>query len=164
MTEDSNDEDSYRDMRPDLRERREETWDLLVVKGLKYGDVVERLATKYDVTEGAIEYDISEMDTWLPKIDVSSMESGVSRLRELRQNRQRLQQMAMEARQDGDRDAELSIRRRLDKAIELDVKLSQSLGVTEKEPDEVELGWREYMESAEMGDNPDKPDDFPPQP
>ncbi|MFD1512451.1 hypothetical protein [Halomarina rubra] len=124
-------------MRSELRERREKTWDLLVVKGLDYGDVVERLATQYDVTASAIESDIHRMDDWLPKLDAGSTSSGLSRLRELRQNRQRYQQLAVEARREGDIDQELRVRRRIDQAIDLDVSLAQSLGLTVREPEEV---------------------------
>lgn len=124
-------------MRKDLRKRREETWDLFAIKGLDYGDVVERLAEKYDVAEGTIESDIHRMDNWLPKLDETSQRSGVSRMRELQKNRQRLQQMALEARRDGDLSQELEIRRQIDRSAERHINLSQSLGLTDEVPDEI---------------------------
>ena len=126
-------------MRPELRDRREETWDLLVVKGLKYSTVCERLAAKYDVKENTIEKDISRMKNWLPELIRVDDTGGYSRLREIRQNRQRMQQMAMEARRDGDRKEELRIRRLIDQAVELDITISQSLGMTQRAPDEVSV-------------------------
>lgn len=125
-------------MKEELRERREETWNLLVVNGMDYSKVVERLSEKYGVAESTISTDINRMDDWLPKLDRVSQKSGHSRLKELRQNRQRLQQMALEARQDGDLEKELQIRRQIDKAIERDVSLAQSLGLTIEEPEKHE--------------------------
>lgn len=155
-TPDTTDEESDAiNMDPEIRERRLDTWDMLVVKGLDFSKVVSRLAEQYDTTENAIKTDISRMDNWLPKLDIASQKSGVSRLRELRQNRQRLQMMAMEAHQQGDLEKELKIRRRIDKAVETDVKLSQSLGLAEKEPEQVEVGWKEYITSEASG-SPDE--------
>lgn len=125
-------------MRDDLRQRREDTWEMLVVQGFSYTRVVNRLAEKYNVSEGAIKSDIHRIDDWLPDLNEVSQKSGVSRLRELRQNRQRLQQMALEAREAGNTDEELAIRRQIDKAVQTDVELSQSLGLTDREPDQVE--------------------------
>ena len=120
-------------MNEEIRERREETWERLVIQGVAYGTVVSELADKYDTTESAIKADISRMDDWLPELDEASLSSGVSRLRELRDNRQRKQQMAHEAREVDNLKLELEIRREIDQAIETDVTLAQSLGETERE-------------------------------
>jgi predicted nucleic acid-binding Zn-ribbon protein len=116
-----------------LRSRREDTWDLLVVKGLDYRKVVRRVSNKYGSPESTIESDISNMDSWLPDLDHTNFSSGVSRLRELRENRQRRQQMVLEARSEGDTERERALLQEIDWAIEKDVRLSQSLGETHSE-------------------------------
>lgn len=126
-------------MRDDLIERREETWDLLQVKGFSTSEVARKLAQKYGVKEATIRKDISRMDNWLDKLDDHTSKTAASRMREFRQNRQRMHQMAMEARQNGDLDTELKIRRAIDSNVEIDVELSQSLGLTTREPDRAEV-------------------------
>lgn len=148
-------------MDDELRQRRQETWDLLVVKGIDYGKVVSRIASKYDISESGVESDISRMDNWLPELDPHNLESGLSRIRELRQNRQRLQQMALEAQNEGNLDKELRIRRQIEESVETDVELAQSLGLTEKEAEEVEVGWREFIQTGhdEADDGESETDD-----
>lgn len=156
-------------MSAELRERREETWERLIVQGEGYTTVVAEVSERYDVSRAAIEKDIQRMDNWLPKLDQLALDSGLSRIRELRQNRQRLQRMAAEAADGDDERLEMKLRRLLNKSIELDIDLSQSLGMTEKEPEEVEVGWRQYMEAADAaasdstedgdGDGTDSTDD-----
>lgn len=126
-------------MRPDLRERRKETWNRLIVQGFPYRQVCDHLGEKYDVTPNAIEKDISRMDDWIGDLIAVDDVSGYSRLMEIRQNRQRLQRMADEARRETDRDEELRIRRMIDKAVQLDVMISQSLGITDRAPSEVNV-------------------------
>ena len=126
-------------MREELRKRRRETWEMLVVKGYDYRRVVNTLADRYDVAPGTIESDIHRIPDWIGKLAHYDDDKGLSRLMELRQNRQRLHQMATEARQEDDTALELKIRRRIDKAIETDIDLSQSLGKTYEEPDKHEL-------------------------
>jgi len=93
-------------MQEELRKRRDETFEMLVVKGYDYSRVVTTLADRYDV---------------VPK------------------NRQRLHQLATEARQDGERLEELKIRRHIDKSVETETELAQSLGAMHEEPDEVQV-------------------------
>jgi hypothetical protein len=159
-TDDTNTEEQSgpTDMDAELVSRREETWQRLVVHGQSYRNVVQAIAKKYDATESAIETDISRMDDWLPKLDASSLESGVSRLREQRQNRQNLQQLARKAREEGNLEMELKVRRQIDRAIETDVELSQSLGLTDEEPEEVEMTWKDGLEAA-VEHNMDEDDD-----
>lgn len=126
-------------MDPELQSRRKETWKLLIVQGVPYRNVCERLSDKYDVTASAIEKDISRMDNWIGDLIHVDDTSGHSRLMEIRENRQRLQRMAVEARQDGDREEELRIRRMIDKSAKLDVTISQSLGITARSPNEVSI-------------------------
>lgn len=121
-----------------LRKRREQTWQMLVIEDKRYTDVVASLAREYDVTEHAIEKDIQRMDDWLPKLNAGSTKSGVSRLKELRHNRKRRRELLEEIRSDpeADRAEELRILNQIDKAIAMDVDISQSLGLTDREPQE----------------------------
>lgn len=125
-------------MRDDLRQRRERTWELLVVMGIEYSQAVTRIASEFDCSEGTVKSDISRMESWLSELDVNYY-SGVSRLRELRQQRQRLNQMAMQAQQDEAREEELKVRKEIRRNIEKDIKMSQRLGLTNEEPTEIEL-------------------------
>jgi len=138
-------------MKPDLVDRRERTFELLIVEGRKYTDVVETIAREYDITESGVQTDIDRMDSWLPKIVEESdvtREDGLVRLKELRQNRQRLQQMALEARKNNDLMDELQIRRKVEDNIELDIALSQSLGHTSREPTPMENAMEEFATGA----------------
>jgi len=135
----------------DLVERREETFDLLICKGIGYRKVVEKISRKYDLSESGVETDIGRMDEWLPKLVEETdltRKDGLVRLKELRQNRQRLQQMAMEARSNNDLMEELKIRRNVEDNIELDIALSQSLGHTEREPSAVENAMQDFATGA----------------
>lgn len=129
------------EMDPELRERREMTFDLLVIKGFPYRKVVEQVSSEYDTSQTCIETDIYRMKNWLPKLADSdaTRKDGVMRLRELRQSRQRMQRMAMEAQREGDRYQEMAIRDRITKNIKLDLEMSQSLGIAERAPDKSEV-------------------------
>jgi hypothetical protein len=138
-------------MKPELVDRRERTFKLLIVEGRKYTDVVETIAREYDITESGVQTDIDRMDSWLPKIVEESdvtREDGLVRLKELRQNRQRLQQMALEARKNNDLMDELQIRRKVEDNIELDIALSQSLGHTSREPTPMENAMEDFATGA----------------
>ncbi|MDY6780418.1 MAG: hypothetical protein SV760_07730 [Halobacteria archaeon] len=144
-----------------LVERREETFDLLVNKGISYSKVVDRISRNYDITESGVKSDISRMDDWLPKIieqSDHSREDGKVRLHELKSNRERLQRMAMEAQRDDDLHQELQIRRKIEDSIELEVALRQSLGLMEREPSEFENAMADFATGAMQVEFPD-PDD-----
>jgi hypothetical protein len=126
-------------MQQELRKRRDETFEMLVVKGYDYRRVVDTLADRYDVATGTIEADISRMSDWLPQLSHYDDDSGAGRLRELHKNRQRMHQMATEARQDEARMEELKIRRQIDSSVSTEVELAQSLGHVEKQPEEHDL-------------------------
>jgi len=127
-------------MNEDLRKRRDETFEMLVVKGYDYRRVVDTLADRYDVAPGTIKADINRMGDWLPRLAYYDDDSGAGRLRELRKSRQRLHQMATEARQgDGDPHLELKIRRQIDSSVKTEIELAQSLGSMNREPEEREL-------------------------
>ena len=127
-----------RTMDDDLRQRREQTWELLVVRDESYTAVCETLADEYDVTVHAIEKDIARMDDWLPKLDAASTKSGASRIRELRRNRKRRRELLREVQADPEasRSEELRLLREIDEAVQMDVQISQSVGMTQREPHE----------------------------
>lgn len=153
-------------MRRDLQDRREKTFDLLVNKGVPYGKVVERIATQYDISESGVESDINRMDDWLPKlVDETdhSRKDGKVRLKELKSNRERLQQMAMEARRDDNLDRELAIRRKIEDSIELEVALRQSLGHMEREPTAMENAMSDFATGAMRVEFPDEDDSEEPE-
>lgn len=125
-------------MNEDLRKRRDETFEMLVVKGYDYSRVVTTLADRYGVAESTLRSDINAIGEWLPKLSILDG-AGPGRLRELQKNRQRMHQMATEARSAEDPHLELKIRRSIDSAVETEVELAQSLGEMDEEPDEIEV-------------------------
>jgi hypothetical protein len=126
-------------MQEHLRKRRDETFEMLVVKGYDYSRVVSTLADRYDVAESTIKTDINRMSDWLPHLSHYDDDNGQGKLRELQKNRQRLHQLATEARQDDERLEELKIRRRIDKSVSLEVDLAQSLGQMHETDDTIKL-------------------------
>lgn len=138
-------------MKEELRKRRDETFEMLVVKGFDYSRVVSTLAARYDVAESTIRSDISRMDDWLPRLSFFDDDDGEGRLRELRMNRQRLHQMATEARKNDDLETELSIRRTIDTAVETEVSLAQSLGQMTETAEQVEITELDVV--ADFGDD-----------
>lgn len=125
-------------MREELRERRERTWELLVVMGVSYSNTVTRIAEQFECAESTVKTDISRMETWVGDLDVSYY-SGVSRLRELRQARQRLRQYEMQAQQDEDPDLASRINDKIAKNLKADLRISQKLGLTNETPTQVEV-------------------------
>lgn len=125
-------------MREELRERRERTWELLVVMGVSYSQTVSRIAENFDCAESTVKTDISRMESWVGDLDVSYY-FGVSRLRELRQARQRLRQYEMQAQQDEDPDLASRINDKIAKNLKADLRISQKLGLTNETPTQVEV-------------------------
>lgn len=126
-------------MRENLRKRRERTWELLVVMGVAYGQTVSRIADQFDCAESTVKTDISRMESWVGELDVSYY-SGVSRLRELRQARQRLRQYEMQAQQDEDVNLASRINKKIADNLRTDLRISQKLGLTNEEATQVEVG------------------------
>jgi predicted transcriptional regulator len=126
-------------MKEELRERRERTWELLVVMGVQYSQTVSRIAEQYGCAESTVKTDISRMESWVGKLDVSYY-SGVSRLRELRDARQRLRQYEMQAQQDEDQDLASRINDKIETNLKTDLRISQKLGLTSETPTQVEVG------------------------
>lgn len=117
----------------ELAERRDRTFELLVTQGRAYTDVVETITDEYDASKTAVETDISRMNDWVPKL-VDELdrgrEDGKLRLRELKKNRQRLQQLAADAE---DPSKELKYRRTIEQSIKTELQLRQSIGLTHRE-------------------------------
>lgn len=125
-------------MKESLRERRERTWELLVVMGVSYSQTVTRIADNFDCAESTVKTDISRMETWVGDLDISYY-TGVSRLRELRQARQRLRQYEMQAQQEEDPDLASRINDRLARNIKADIRISQKLGLANEEPTQLDV-------------------------
>jgi len=126
-------------MKDSTRKRREQVFKLLVVKGYDYAEVVDKLAESFDVARGTVKRDINEMEDWLPEIARYDDDNGVAKILELRRNRQRLQQLATEARQEGETAKELSIRRSIEKSVLSEAELAQSLGIMQESADKHEV-------------------------
>lgn len=122
---------------------------MLIVKGYDYRRVVDTLADRYGVAPATIETDIHRMDDWLPRLTFYDDDDGLSRILELQVNRQRLQKMATEARKEGKPRLELKIRNRIERSVELEIEVSQSLGRLVKAPEKIEADIRERAERSE---------------
>lgn len=116
-------------MEPELRERRQRTWELLVLEGCPEREVVGRLSDAHGISEDTIREDIRNMVEWLPELDYSEDEWAMreSRLRELRVVRQRLHEMAKEAKEEDDLRMELDIYRELIRTLNIDEDLTDKL-------------------------------------
>lgn len=117
----------------ELAERRDRTFELLVTQGRDYSDVVETIVDEFDVTKTAVETDISRMNDWVPDLVEQldrGREDGKLRLRELKKNRQRLQQLAADA---DDPSKEVKYRRHIEQSIQTELQLRQSIGLTHRE-------------------------------
>ena len=134
-------------MNQELVERRERTFELLIVEGRKYSDVVATIARENDITESGVKTDINRMDDWLPKIveEDHAQKDGLVRLKELRKNRQEMRRLYEELKNEVKRDPErdprvlINILEKIDDNIDLDIALSQSLGHAEREPGQLEV-------------------------
>lgn len=139
MEQTKGDKSGLQDMEHELRERRDDIFQELVVKGRTYREVVNEISERHDTPVGTVKTDIYQMENWVPKLAVFDDDEGVGRLREMKKNRERLHALASEARKEGDTELELKIRRTIDKAIETHVELAQSLGQAHKEADKHEI-------------------------
>lgn len=148
-------------MNSELRERRLKTWKLYIVRGVSHSRVCQRIAAEYDMSEGGVKADIARMDDWLPKLDAADLDegNGLSRIREARENRQRMQQMALKARQNDNLELELKIREKIGKEIDRDISSSQSLGMTPKEPDQTEHSTDGALMIVDRDDSDDTDDE-----
>lgn len=138
-------------MRPDLRERRRETYRLLYRLGVPYSDAVSRLSKQYDVTESAIENDIAKMSGWITDLDVPFAD-GLLRVRQVREQAQELEQLALKAQEDGDLTEARRAREAIVSAIETEDRMARRLGLTDEAPLQVEIGGSLDPEDEELLD------------
>ena len=120
-------------MRSETRDRRKKTWELLQIEGLSEEEAVATVAEEHDVSESTVSEDIRNMEEWLPEISRSAREAELSLLYELEENRQRLHEMADEARDNDDLSVELKIRRSIVNTIKLGGQLNEEI---DRNPDE----------------------------
>lgn len=120
-------------MRSETRDRRKKTWELLRIEGLSEEEAVTTVAEEHDVSESTVSEDIRNMEEWLPEISRSAREAELSLLYELEENRQRLHEMADEARDNDDLSVELKIRRSIVNTIKLGGQLNEEI---DRNPDE----------------------------
>jgi len=120
-------------MRSETRDRRKKTWELLQIEGLSEEEAVTTVAEEHDVSESTVSEDIRNMEEWLPEISRSAREAELSLLYELEENRQRLHEMADEARDNDDLSMELKIRRSIVNTIKLGGQLNEEI---DRNPDE----------------------------
>lgn len=125
-------------MRPELRERRKKTYRLLYQLGVSYSDVVSRLADQYGVTESAIENDIAKMSGWITDLDVP-LADGLLRVRQVREQVQELEQLALQAQQNEDLTEARRARVAIVKAVETEDQMARRLGLTDEAPRKVEV-------------------------
>lgn len=137
-------------MDPELAQRRERTYELRVLQGQPYSETVRTVAREFDCSEAAVKKDLARMverengkPGWIDDLAGSQVarKDGITRLLELRKTRQQLQRTFREAREDPDTDPleVAEIAERLADMIDLDIALSQSLGLTDREPAQLEV-------------------------
>lgn len=117
----------------DLLDRRDRTFELLIAQGRRYTDVVDIITDEFDITKSGVKADISRLNEWLPKLVEErdhGQRDGKIRLRELKKNRERLQRLAADA---DDAKDELAFRRQIEKSIQTELKLRQSIGLADRE-------------------------------
>lgn len=113
-----------------VRDRRLRVHELLVIEGVDYGEVLDRVAEEFDVSRSSVEDDVANMDEWVSSVTRMSP-TGEVRLLELRRGRQRLYELLEEVRADGDAELERRLLTNLLESITADLRLSQSLGLLE---------------------------------
>jgi len=117
-----------------LKERRQETYNLLYRHGVDYSEAVQRLSDSYGVSKSAIRKDISRMGSWITEIKVD-LGDGLLRISKVRDQHQDLEQVALEARRDGDLETVIRAQKAIIKALEVEDRMAARLGLT---PDDVE--------------------------
>lgn len=116
-------------MNAELRDRREDTYHLLVAHGIAQSEVVTRLSDQYGVSKSAIRKDIRQMPTWLPKLSVD-FGAGIVRLTRLRDQQQKLEQLSLQAERDKNYNAAVGARREIRKAIMAEEQISVRMGLS----------------------------------
>lgn len=89
-------------------------------------EVIETITDEFDTSRETVEADLNSIDEWLPKLDLFREVQGVSLLAELRQNRQRLYEMAEEARDQDELVEERKIRAEINRSLNMERHLNDS--------------------------------------
>ncbi|WP_436347050.1 hypothetical protein [Natronorubrum sp. FCH18a] len=116
-------------MKDELRQRRQETYRMLVAHGISHSEVVKRLSDSYDVSKSAIRKDIKNMNSWLPDLSVD-FSAAIVRLTRLRDQQQELESVALQARRDGDPRTEIRARQEIRKSIMAEHNIATDVGLT----------------------------------
>ncbi|WP_336361944.1 hypothetical protein [Halalkalicoccus salilacus] len=126
-------------MDPEVHERRRRIWRLLVEDDLALGEIIETVADDFDTAPETIEEDLETIDDWLPELDLLREVPGIALLAEVRQNRQRLHQMAEQAHEQDDLTQERKIRSEINRSLNIERQLGNSdLKITHIPPPGVE--------------------------
>lgn len=99
---------------------------------------MSRLSDEYDVSEAAIRKDIQRLPRWISDVSVG-LQDGLLRVRQVRDQVQELEQLALEAHQEGDLSEARRCREAIVKSVRVENKLAQRLGITNEEPIQIEL-------------------------
>lgn len=113
-------------MKAEDHERRRRIWELLVYEDPALTDVIKTITEEFETSRETVEADLDSIDEWLPKLDLFRQVQGVALLAELRQNRQRLYEMAGEARDDDELVEERKIRAEINRSLNMERYLSDS--------------------------------------
>ncbi|MFC7008526.1 hypothetical protein [Halalkalicoccus salilacus] len=113
-------------MKAEDHERRRRIWELLVYEDPALTDVIKTITEEFETSKQTVEADLDSIDEWLPKLDLFRQVQGVALLAELRQNRQRLYEMAGEARDDDELVEERKIRAEINRSLNMERYLSDS--------------------------------------
>ena len=113
-------------MDPEEHERRRRIWQLLVEDDLSLGEIIETVADDFDTDPETVEADLETIDDWLPELDLLRDIPGIALLAEIRQNRQRLHQMAERARDQDDLVQERKIRSEINRSLNIERQLGTS--------------------------------------
>lgn len=113
-------------MDPEVHKRRRQIWRLLVEDDLALGEIIETVADDFDTAPETIEEDLETIDDWLPELDLLREVPGIALLAEVRQNRQRLHQMAEQAHEQDDLTQERKIRSEINRSLNIERQLSNS--------------------------------------
>ena len=118
-------------MDPEERTRRGRLWRRHVVRGEPLDELLPELSEEFGVEENVLEEDIETIDEWLPQLDILRGRAGVALLGELRLNRQALNRLAVQARDDGDLTEERKIRQEINRSINIERSLHEDSIKTE---------------------------------
>ena len=127
-------------MREDLRERREQTFHLIYRMGVSPSKAVARIADQHDCSESAVWTDLGRMGDWITSDELNvSFQDGILRVAKVRAQHQELEQLAVQAQQDGDPAEARRCREAIVSAVETEDQMARRLGLTDEAPHQVEV-------------------------